>query len=72
MSYLRAMGDQRPIKWKDDDMAETQDCACPDCTCKAAPDTAVMKDGEAYCSEACAEDHPNGAGCGHAGCACKG
>jgi hypothetical protein len=45
-------------------------CACPDCLCIVNLNDAVMKDGKAYCGEACANGHPEGAGCGHTGCGC--
>lgn len=45
-------------------------CACPDCLCIVNLTDALMKDGQAYCSEACANGHPEGAGCGHTGCRC--
>ena len=31
---------------------------------------AVEKDNKTYCSEACAQGHPDGTGCGHTGCDC--
>lgn len=40
-------------------------CACKDCTC-------AVRDNETYCSLACANGHPDGAGCGHPGCNCAG
>lgn len=51
-----------------------QKCACADCVCIVDIATAVKKDEDDhnYCSEACAEGHPNGAGCEHSGCGCKG
>ncbi|MEQ9672007.1 metallothionein [Coleofasciculus sp. G2-EDA-02] len=45
-------------------------CACDSCECMVSNDSAVQKDGKYYCSDACANGHPNGAGCGHSGCAC--
>lgn len=45
-------------------------CACPDCLCIISLDDAVMKEEKAYCSEACANEHPQGSGCGHTGCNC--
>jgi hypothetical protein len=30
----------------------------------------VMKDGKAYCGDACANGHTAGSGCGHTGCGC--
>ncbi len=45
-------------------------CACEQCLCIVAPESAVEKDGKYYCSDACANGHPNGAGCGHSGCGC--
>ena len=49
-----------------------QKCACADCVCIVAIDDAVTKDERHYCSEGCADGHPQGSGCGHKGCACKG
>ncbi|MGD1717584.1 hypothetical protein [Dapis sp. BLCC M172] len=31
----------------------------------------LQKNGQNYCSEACANNHPDGAGCGHEGCECN-
>lgn len=45
-------------------------CACESCVCIVKTDTALEKDGHFYCSEACANGHPNGSGCGHTGCDC--
>ena len=45
-------------------------CACESCECMVNTDSAVQKDGKYYCSDACANGHPNGTGCGHAGCEC--
>lgn len=45
-------------------MTETK-CACVDCTCK-------VEAGKTYCSDACANGHTDGAGCGHDHCGCKG
>lgn len=45
-------------------------CACESCNCVVSLSDAVMKDGKAYCSEACANGHPGGGGCGHPGCSC--
>lgn len=44
-------------------MADT--CAYDDCTCDLGKDK-VMREGEAYCSKACAD----GDGCTHADCNC--
>jgi hypothetical protein len=30
----------------------------------------VERNGQRYCSEACANGHPQGQGCGHQGCNC--
>ena len=32
----------------------------------------VTKDGKAFCCDACANGHPDKAGCDHAGCECHG
>ncbi|MEM0921608.1 MAG: metallothionein [Pseudomonadota bacterium] len=47
-----------------------QKCACDSCVCIVEIDDAVKKQGKNYCSLACADGHPDGSGCGHAGCAC--
>lgn len=47
-----------------------QVCACDSCVCIVNIDDAVKKDDQNYCSDVCAEGHPDGAGCGHSGCAC--
>ncbi|NBA97177.1 metallothionein [Pseudomonas sp. R5(2019)] len=46
-----------------------QTCACPDCNCKVG-NTPVVRDGKAYCCEACATHHAGGKPCVHAGCGC--
>ncbi len=46
-------------------------CACDPCLCVVSTDEAVIKDSKYYCSNACANGHLNGAGCGHTGCECK-
>jgi metallothionein len=45
-------------------------CACPSCLCIVNLADAVMMDDQPYCSEACAQGHPQGTGCGHSGCGC--
>lgn len=45
-------------------------CACPDCLCIVDLNDAIKKDNKYYCSDACAQGHPEGAGCSHAGCEC--
>lgn len=45
-------------------------CACASCLCVVSLTDAVMKDGQPYCSDACANGHPNGEKCGHTGCEC--
>jgi hypothetical protein len=49
-----------------------QKCACTDCVCIVDMKSAVTKGGRNYCGEACAEGHPKGTGCEHAGCVCHG
>lgn len=44
----------------------TQPCACDRCNCTVNLETAVMKDGKAYCCEGCA----SGSGCQCSGCSC--
>ncbi|MGB2926844.1 MAG: metallothionein [Limnothrix sp.] len=45
-------------------------CACSTCICAVDVATAIKKNEKNYCSEACANGHPDGAGCGHSGCNC--
>ncbi|MEN9233456.1 MAG: metallothionein [Gloeomargarita sp. DG02_4_bins_56] len=45
-------------------------CDCPPCICQVDPETAIRVGDKVYCSEACAQGHPQGAGCGHEGCPC--
>jgi metallothionein len=45
-------------------------CACAPCRCVVSLTEAVMKDGKAYCGEACANGHPAGQGCGQTSCGC--
>jgi hypothetical protein len=46
-------------------------CACETCLCIVNPDAgAIEKEGHYYCSEACANGHVDGKGCGHSGCGC--
>ncbi len=46
-------------------------CACTDCLCIVDVENAILAEGKPYCSQACAEGHPDGSdGCGHTGCNC--
>lgn len=47
-------------------------CACESCVCIVNVTDAVLKDGKYYCGDACANGHPDGVGCSHAGCECHG
>lgn len=47
-------------------------CACADCVCVVSMNNAVDVDGRKFCGDACAQHHPSGAGCNHAGCTCHG
>ncbi len=49
-----------------------QKCACSDCVCIVEIKEAIQKDDKNYCSDACAEGHSSGTGCGHTGCDCNG
>ncbi|MBR8840306.1 MAG: metallothionein [Stigonema ocellatum SAG 48.90 = DSM 106950] len=46
-------------------------CACESCLCVVSLSDAIMKDDKPYCSETCANHHPDGEGCGHTGCTCQ-
>ncbi|GET36350.1 metallothionein [Microseira wollei] len=45
-------------------------CACESCVCVVSLSDAIEKNGKYYCSDACADGHPNGKGCEHHGCSC--
>ncbi|HIK27158.1 MAG: metallothionein [Oscillatoriaceae bacterium SKW80] len=45
-------------------------CACGPCLCIVSISDSVEKDGKYYCSDACANGHSGGKGCGHHGCEC--
>jgi hypothetical protein len=45
-------------------------CDCEPCICQVDPETALRVGDKVYCSEACAQGHPQGAGCGREGCPC--
>jgi hypothetical protein len=45
-------------------------CACERCNCAIETTGAVTLDSKTYCSQACADGHPQGQGCGHSGCVC--
>ncbi|WLH66263.1 metallothionein family protein [Pseudomonas sp. FP2309] len=44
-------------------------CACNACTCEANADH--QRDGKHYCSQACADRHPDGQPCPAADCHCE-
>jgi metallothionein len=45
-------------------------CACGPCGCAVDPETAIEKNGQLYCCEACANGHTDGTACGNSGCGC--
>ena len=48
-----------------------QICDCPDCSCRVAQDGAYPRDGKAFCSQACADLHPDGHPCPSDNCHCE-
>lgn len=48
-----------------------QRCACPDCTCEFRDDERFERNGEIFCSDACANLHPHGTPCPSASCNCE-
>lgn len=48
-----------------------QKCACESCLCIVDIEQAIKKDDRNYCSDNCADGHPDGSGCGHSGCDCN-
>ncbi|NJN32849.1 MAG: hypothetical protein HC824_22400 [Synechococcales cyanobacterium RM1_1_8] len=50
---------------------QTTTCACPKCNCQVNLSRGLQKNGQYYCSEACASGHANNASCGGGGsCGC--
>ncbi|MFQ3679461.1 MAG: metallothionein [Pseudanabaenaceae cyanobacterium] len=46
-------------------MSEAVRCACAKgCVCTVLPGQGVVMEGQVYCSEACAQGHAEGSGCG--------
>ena len=49
-------------------------CACPSCSCDVSGSSAVFKNSQRFCSDACANGHPNNEPChdadGACGCTC--
>lgn len=50
-----------------DDMPST--CACPQC--KASADPMIARNGQHFCSPACADRHPNKQPCPRSDCHCE-
>ena len=46
-------------------------CACPSCECAVDEDSALQRNGQYFCCEACANEHPDGAECQQSGCGCN-
>jgi hypothetical protein len=46
-------------------------CACPDCTCVIDEHQGIDRNGEIFCSEACADLHPHGTPCPSESCQCQ-
>jgi hypothetical protein len=48
-------------------------CACPSCLCIVDIVSAIQKNNQYFCSDACAQGHKEGTtGCSHSGCGCHG
>ncbi|RPF84359.1 MAG: conjugal transfer protein TrbI [Synechococcus sp. TMED20] len=48
-------------------------CSCKSCTCVVEQSAAVVLNGQSFCSDACAQGHPNDEPChgsGSCGCTC--
>ncbi|ABA59331.1 metallothionein [Nitrosococcus oceani] len=50
-----------------DTQSSTMKCAHAPCSCVVTAEEGVKKDGQVYCSEACAREQ----GCEHGACACR-
>jgi len=61
------------FKTKEHFMNATSDpqCACLECTCSVDPQNPIKRNGKLWCSDACADLHPNGAPCPHNDCHCE-
>ncbi|MGD1851062.1 MAG: metallothionein [Cyanophyceae cyanobacterium] len=46
-------------------------CACVPCSCQVEVSTGVEKNGQYYCSDACADGHAGGGACSSSGCGCE-
>jgi hypothetical protein len=46
-------------------------CACPGCTCTIDEHMRAERNGQLFCSEACADTHPDGASCPSPTCHCE-
>ncbi|MBI6707064.1 metallothionein family protein [Pseudomonas syringae] len=49
--------------------AQYNQCACTACNCQASGD--YQRDGESYCSQSCADRHPQGQPCPSDDCHCE-
>ena len=49
-------------------------CACLSCTCEVSSSSAISRNGQSFCSDSCANGHPNNEPChdaaGACGCTC--
>jgi hypothetical protein len=52
-------------------MDDKVQCACDHCECMVEPADAIVKDGQYYCDESCANGHVDKSSCGHADCNCS-
>jgi hypothetical protein len=46
-------------------------CACPECTCEVNEHQRYERNGETFCSDACADLHPHGKPCPSDSCQCE-
>jgi hypothetical protein len=46
-------------------------CACPDCTYVCSEKSESYRNGKLYCSQACADMHPEGLPCPADNCGCE-
>jgi len=46
-------------------------CACPECTCSVDVQNPIKRNGKLWCSDACADLHPNGLPCPDNNCHCE-
>jgi hypothetical protein len=73
MHHLRLFCTEWALPKKESVMtaAPNEQCACPGCKCIAEGESAIKRNGKTWCSDACADLHPNGTPCPSKNCHCE-